>query len=73
LHPLADVGFPFREELPGVDASEVYVKLLVRMSAEEAVQWLHNPHPQLGDREPHPLIDEGRKDDVLALLKKIDA
>ncbi len=49
------------------------MKLLVRMSAEEAVQWLHNPHPQLGNREPHALIDEGRKDDVLALLKKIDA
>ncbi len=49
------------------------MKLLVRMSAEEAVRWLHNPHPQLGNREPHTLIDEGRKDDVLALLNRIDA
>ena len=58
--------------MAGVDASEVYVKLLVRMSAEDAVQWLHSPHPLLDNRAPHALIDEGRKHDVLALLSKID-
>ena len=58
--------------MPGVDACEVYVKLLVCMSAEEAVQWLHNPHPLLDNRAPQSLIDEGRKQDVLALLSRND-
>jgi uncharacterized protein (DUF2384 family) len=55
--------------MPEVDATDVFVTLLTRMSPEDAVQWLSSPHRRLGGRAPHSLIAEGRKHEVLALLK----
>ena len=59
--------------MPDVDATDIFVKLLTRMSPTDAVQWLSSPHPLLDNRAPDTLIAEGRKNKVLALLNGTDA
>ena len=54
--------------MPGGDGTDVFVALLMRMSAEEAVRWLLSPHPLLNGRAPDALIAEGKSAEVLALI-----
>jgi hypothetical protein len=54
--------------MPGVDETELFMALLTRMSPEDAVHWLLNPHPFLDGRTPDELIAEGKKAEVLALI-----
>jgi uncharacterized protein (DUF2384 family) len=59
--------------MPGLDETDVFVALVTRMSAEEAVRWLLSPHPLLDDRAPDALIAEGRTAEVRALINNGNA
>lgn len=38
----------------------------------EALEWLQSPHPHLAGRRPLDLMVEGKGDDVLAVLRRIE-
>lgn len=39
---------------------------------EKAMEWFNLPHPELGNQEPATLVAEGRIEDVLALIDRMD-
>ena len=51
--------------------------LLVRLAdfyePHEVLRWLNAPHPQLEDRTALSLVDEGREEEVHAVLDRLDA
>ena len=55
--------------MAGVDDVEVLSALLSVMPPEEAAYWLISPHAELDGRTPDDLIEEGRKDQVLAFIR----
>jgi transcriptional regulator with XRE-family HTH domain len=42
-------------------------------TAEETRLWLHTPHPMLEGRRAIDLLNEGKMEDVLAVIESIDA
>jgi transcriptional regulator with XRE-family HTH domain len=42
-------------------------------TSEETRLWLHTPHPMLGGKRAIDLLNEGKMEDVLAVIESIDA
>lgn len=55
------------------DLSHVTMRLGGYYAPEEARAWLHTPHPQLGGERPVDLVQEGRTEEVTAILDRLDA
>jgi len=48
-------------------------RLEQHFSPEKAMEWFNLPHPELENQEPAALVAEGRTDEVLALIDRMDA
>ncbi len=55
------------------DLSYVAMRLGAYYSGEEVWAWLHAPHPQLDGERPVDLVQEGRTEEVTAILDRLDA
>ena len=47
-------------------------RLVEYFEPDDALSWLHLPHPQLGGRRPYDLVEEGRLKDVLEVIERLD-
>lgn len=55
------------------DLSYVVMRLGEYYSREEVRAWLHAPHPQLDGERAVDLIHNGRTEEVIAILDRLDA
>lgn len=55
------------------DLDDIVVRLSEYYSDEEVWAWLHACHPQLNGERAIDVIDDGRFEEVIAILDRLDA
>ncbi|MEL6239438.1 MAG: hypothetical protein AAFQ90_12720 [Pseudomonadota bacterium] len=56
-----------------VDATDIVERLLKYYTLDQVDEWLDAPHPQLGGESATALIMKGQKDQVHAVIDRLDA
>lgn len=55
------------------DRRPIRQRLAEHYTETELDLWIYRPHPQLGDVPPRSLVDQGRAEEVHALIDRLDA
>ena len=55
------------------DLNRLMVRLSQLYTPHEAFTWMHGPHPQLDGLSPMEAVKQGRRNDVDAILDRLDA
>jgi uncharacterized protein (DUF2384 family) len=55
-----------------IDFTDIVTALSDFYTPDEVVAWLDSPHPQLEGKTPTAVIAEGRKADVMAIIRQLN-